>query len=69
MRAYVTSNHWPAEHVAMGLFWSFIPLALIGCVLGWIAWAGKARGAATWMALWPVGLIIGIGYAAPSCSM
>lgn len=69
MRVDVTSEPRPAERAASWLFWSFIPLSLTGCVLGWIAWAGGARGGRTWMALWPFGLIIGIGFVAPSCSM
>lgn len=51
--------------------WSLVlagVLALIGSVLGGVArWQG-ARGAATWIALWPIGLVVGLGTALPSCA-
>ena len=59
----------PAERIAQSLLWAGLPLAVVGTALGVAARARGARGGAVWLAMWPIGVIWGVGIGASSCSM
>ncbi|MEQ8770755.1 MAG: hypothetical protein RIB60_09645 [Phycisphaerales bacterium] len=38
--------------------WAGLALAGVGSLLGWVAWARQRRGVATYVALWPFGVVL-----------
>ena len=58
-----------AERTFKWSLWGFIGLAVAGSICGVIARRKGARGGAVCVALWPVGLVFGLGMALPTCSV
>jgi hypothetical protein len=58
-----------AERTFKWSLWAFIGLAVAGSICGAIARRKGARGGAVCAALWPVGLVIGLGMVLPTCSV
>jgi hypothetical protein len=58
-----------AERTFKWSLWGFVGLAVAGSICGVIARRKGARGGAVCVALWPVGLVIGLGMVLPTCSV
>lgn len=69
IRIHERVDRRPAERIAQSLLWAGLPLAVVGTALGVAARARGARGGAVWLAMWPIGVIWGVGIGASSCSM